>query len=255
MLHGLWCTCLFCYLTCSPVFSYILFISSSVLGPWSDTSAWRPIMLFIRGMKPARDVWLFRLGIKPLCDDMRLSVSDEQEVVQKRTFTKWINSHLAKVRLLLYVWLQLASCPFWMVPESVRMNVLKPVALFTRPGHTLWNSHRRALTGMPCQSDVWQEWLQYLVLLIPHPDNGNCVCPWIWKMERCISHQVYLRCCSIECCSFQHADRQTCVALHSDDVSWCVWVAGKHVEQSCCGDCGVHGVFWIDREQCQDVVD
>lgn len=29
----------------------------------------------------------------PLC----LSFSDEQEAVQKRTFTKWINSHLAKV--------------------------------------------------------------------------------------------------------------------------------------------------------------
>lgn len=27
-----------------------------------------------------------------------LSFSDEQEAVQKRTFTKWINSHLAKVR-------------------------------------------------------------------------------------------------------------------------------------------------------------
>lgn len=26
-----------------------------------------------------------------------LSFSDEQEAVQKRTFTKWINSHLAKV--------------------------------------------------------------------------------------------------------------------------------------------------------------
>lgn len=28
-----------------------------------------------------------------------LSVLDEQEAVQKRTFTKWINSHLAKVSL------------------------------------------------------------------------------------------------------------------------------------------------------------
>ena len=45
-------------------------------------------------------------GWQPLSDNMCVSVSDEQEVVQKRTFTKWINSHLAKVRLPVY-WL----CP------------------------------------------------------------------------------------------------------------------------------------------------
>lgn len=93
--------------TCSHVFSYLCPFSS-VLGPGRDTSAWRPVMLFIRGMKPARDVWVFLLEIKPLCYHMCLSVSDEQEVVQKRTFTKWINSHLAKVRCLLYFWFQLA---------------------------------------------------------------------------------------------------------------------------------------------------
>lgn len=45
------------------------------------------------------------------CVDMRCvpSFSDEQEAVQKRTFTKWINSHLAKVSVSFHPMLSTAS--------------------------------------------------------------------------------------------------------------------------------------------------
>lgn len=46
---------------------------------------------------------LFHCEVQKISKEVYLPVfssfPDEQELVQKRTFTKWINSHLAKVRL------------------------------------------------------------------------------------------------------------------------------------------------------------